>query len=247
LKRFAITALVIGVVAGCTGAAPTPSPTGTPATAATANPAPTASSVPAASATPEPTNQGAVQLPAGDIDAGTYTGVYEGYRFTFTVPDSGWSSYLDTGCCVIYQGADEDGAQMYLGGDITRLYADACESAGSEFEPGPTVDDLVSALTSLEGFETSGPTDVELNGYEGKRLALTVPADVDVRSPDCYQGRYSLSSSRWYQAAGQSDAMWILDVDGQRLVLTFATTQDTPAELAEELDQIRDSIQIKPV
>jgi len=188
-----------------------------------------------------------VELPGGEIDAGTYTGVYEGTRFTFTVPDSGWTSYADTGCCVIFQGEDEVGAQMFLGGDITSLYADACESAGTEFEPGPSVDDLVAALTSLKGFESTEPADVTLNGYEGKRVALTVPADVDVRSSDCHDSKYSLWSGRWYQTAGQTDDLWILDVDGQRHVLTFSTALDTPADLVEKLEQIRDSIQMEPV
>ncbi len=254
--KFVITALVLGMLAGCAGAAaptqaPTANSTAAPTASSTLSPTASPSSAPTASpdptGTPEPAAQGAVPLPGGEIEADTYTGEYEGYRFTFTVPDAGWTSYADTGCCVMYQGDDADGAQMYLGGDITSLYADACESAGSEFEPGPTVDDLASALTSLEGFELSEPTDVTLNGYEGKRVALTVPADVDVRSTDCDDAKYSLSSNRWYQASGQTDDLWILDVDGQRLVLTFATTQDTPAELTEELEQIRDSIVIDPI
>jgi hypothetical protein len=51
------------------------------------------------------------------------------------------------------------------------------------------VDELATALTSLEDFESTEPSDVALNGYEGKRVALTVPADVDVRSIDCDQGK----------------------------------------------------------
>jgi hypothetical protein len=91
------------------------------------------------------------------------------------------------------------------------------------------VDELATALTSLEDFESTEPSVVALNGYEGKRVALTVP-DVDVRSTDCDQGKYSLSSNRWYQSAGQTDDLWILEVDGQRLVLPFATTPNTPAD-----------------
>jgi hypothetical protein len=236
--RFAIVALIVGALTGCAGAgAPTQAPTVAPTAAPTASSAPTAST--------SPTAQEAQELPAGDLEAGTYTGVYEGYRFTFTVPDAGWTSIADTGCCVLFQGEDEDGAQMFLGGDITSLYADACESAGTGFEPGPSVDGLASALTSLEDFESTEPSDATLNGYDGKRVALTVPAGVAVRSTDCDQGKYSLSSDRWYQSAGQTDDMWILDVDGQRLVLTFATTPNTPADLVEQLEQIRDTIVIE--
>jgi hypothetical protein len=39
--------------------------------------------------------------------------------------------------------------------------------------------------------------------------------------------------------------LWILDVGGQRQVLTFSTTPNTPADLVEQLEQIRDSIVIE--
>jgi len=52
MKRFAITALVIGVVAGCAGAAPTPAPTSTPRP--TSTPSPT--STPRPTSTPSPTS-----------------------------------------------------------------------------------------------------------------------------------------------------------------------------------------------
>jgi hypothetical protein len=239
-------AMTIAFVAGCASATPTRAPTVAPTIA----PAATQATTLPATAPPSPTsgpNENVTTLPGGEIDAGTYTGVYEGYRYTFTVPSAGWTSYADTGCCVVYKGEDENGAQVFLGGDMTSLYADACKSAGTAFEPGPSVDDLVSALTSLEGFESNEPTDVTLNGHSGRRVAVTVPAGVDVRSAACYLGKYSLSSNRWYQASGQTDDLWILDVDGQRLVLTFSTTPATPAELVKELEQIRDSVTIEKV
>ena len=257
MNRILITAVVIGFIAGCAGPAATQSPTANPTTPPTTNASTeptvsptadaTASPTSAPTASPATTAQDVVELPGGDLDPGTYTGVYEGTRFTFAVPDSGWSSYIDTGCCVLYEGDDEETAQMFLGGDITSLYADACETAGTEFDPGPSVDDLAAALASLEGFESTEPTDVTLNGYEGKRVALTVPADVDVRNPDCAGGQYSLWSNRWYQASGQTDDLWILDVDGKRHVLTFSTTPNTPADVVDQLEQIRDSIVIERV
>jgi len=248
MHRFAIPALIIGIVAGCAGTPATPVPTANPTAAATPVPTtpPTASPTSAPTASPAATAEGVQELPGGELDAGTYSGAYEGTRFTFTVPDSGWTSFIDTGCCVIFRGEDEETAQMFLGGDITSLYADACESVGTEFEPGPTVDELVTALSSLEGFESSEPVDATLSGYEGKRIALTVPADVDVRSSDCDDGKYSLSNARWYQAAGQTDDIWILDVGGQRHVLTFSTTPNAPADVVEQLEQIRDSVHIEP-
>lgn len=145
------------------------------------------------------------------------------------------------------QGGDSDGAIIFFCCDITSLYAEACDSAGTEFEFGPTVDDLANALVSLQDLEVSEPTDVTLSGFHGKRVMVTVPLDVDVTNPDCDGGNYSLTPGRYYQAPGQTDDNWILDVDGKRMVPTFATTTKTPADVLEQVEQIRDSLVIEPL
>lgn len=239
---LAIGTLVVGILSGCSGAAPATTPTSSPAS--TPSPASTAGT--ASSPMPGASEQGARELPPGAMEPGTYSGEFEGTRYTFTIPASGWSNYPEAGCCVIYAGGDADGAIIFLTGDITSLYARACESSGTEFEVGPTVDDLANALVSLQDFEVSKPTDVTLSGFHGKRVKVTVPSDVDVSNPDCYQGNYHLTPGRHYQAAGQTDDNWILDVGGRRLVPTFATTPDTPADVLEQIEQIRDSLVIEP-
>ena len=81
---------------------------------------------------------------------------------------------------------------------MPELYRRACDSSGTEFDPGPSVDDLANALASLEDFEATAPADVTVSGYEGKRVALTVPMDADVdpatepHSASCDGGAYSL-------------------------------------------------------
>lgn len=47
-------------------------------------------------------------------------------------------------------------------------YARACHSSGTEFEFGPTVDELADALVSLQDFEVSEPIEVTLSGFHGK-------------------------------------------------------------------------------
>jgi hypothetical protein len=225
---FAIATLVICILSGCSSAAPAATPT------------------PTRASTASPSGQGARELPAGVLEPGTYFGEFEGTRFTFTIPESGWNNYPEAGCCVIYTGGDNDGAIIFFSGDITSLYARACESSGTKSDFGPTVDDLADALVSLEDFEATEPTDVTLSGFHGKRVALTVPMDVDVTNPDCDNGEYHLNEGRYYQAPGQTDDMWILDVDGERMVPTFATTPNTPAEVVEQVEQIRDSLVIEP-
>lgn len=252
MKRLTVAiALVICIVSGCSTAAPTaaPTPTRAPTPGPTATPtaAPTFAPTVAPTASPAVTPEGSKKLLGKALQPGTYFGDFEGYRFTFTIPDSGWNNYSESGCCTIYAGGDAGGAIIFFTGDITELYAKACDSAGTEFEFGPTVDDLANALVSLEDFEVSQPTDVTLSGYHGKRVMVTVPTDIDVNNPDCDQGEYHLNPGRYYQAAGQTDDNWILDVNGKRMVPTFATTPNTPADLLEQVEQIRNSLVIERI
>ena len=135
---------------------------------------------------------------------------------------------------------------------MPKLYRRACDSSGTEFDPGPSVDDLANALASLEDFEVTAPADVTVSGYEGKRVALTVPMDADVdpaadpHSPSCDGGKYSLSSDRWYQAPGQTDDMWILDVDGERQLIVASDAPGTPADVTAQLEAMVASMEIEP-
>lgn len=102
---------------------------------------------------------------------------------------------------------DGFGAYKYLPGEgvtalsittMSNLVSDACRDHAPLDPPvGPTVDDLVTALSQLAPFEvTASPTDVTLFGYHGKHLELTVPAMTvtsgvsknDAKFTDCVEG-----------------------------------------------------------
>ena len=255
--RFVTAALLIGVLSGCAGApatpaptpASTPDPTAAPTTAPTVAPTATAAPTPRPTAeptaTPEPTPDGPTELPVGGhIGPGQYFGEFEGYKFSVTVPNAGWTWTRE------YESSHRghqhsDFAIFRPGGDITTLYAEACDAEGTEFEVGPTVDDLANALASLEDFDVSEPIDVTFSGYQGKRVRVTVPMDADVENPECYDG-YSLGPELSYSVAGQADDIWIIDMDGSRLVPTIATGPDTPAEIVEQAEAMMASLILEP-
>ena len=200
----------------------------------------------APSPTPSPT-PAQRQLTEGAVEPGRYFTDVGNNRFTFTVPESGWSWMVDAGG--VYQGEDSDLAffwPSWFAEDVSSLYRRACESSGTEFDPGPSVDDLANALASLEDFEVTAPTDVTVSGYEGKRLAVTVPMDVDVNSPACDRQNYTLSTGRWYQAPGQTDDMYILDVDGERHLVVVSNSPGTPTDVNAQLDAMMESLEIEP-
>lgn len=204
----------------------------------------------APSPTPSPTSAPS-PLTQGDVEPGRYFYETYGYRYTFTVPESGWT--FDPAAAGLVQGEDDtELAIFWPGGDLPELYRRACEWTGTGFDPGPSVDDLANALASLQDFETSAPADVTVGGYDGKRVVLTVPSDADVdpaadpHSATCHGGKFSLYDGRWYQATGQADDMYILDLDGERQTVVVSTTPGTPNDVVDQLRAMVASLEIQP-
>lgn len=180
------------------------------------------------------------------LAAGTYTWVKDrpGIEFPairFTVPD-GWASdgrftYR------VPPGSDEIPVSMMFW-DVGMVYGHPCQWPGTLFDPGPTVDDLAAALVDRPLRNATQPTDVTLDGYDGKYLEWSVPADLDFEDCDTAGGEPAFESwigdlagwggDRYHQGPGQLDRLWILDVDGVRFVIdAFSMPSATEAEIAE--------------
>src|SRR5262249_38965466 len=102
-----------------------------------------------------------------------------------------------------------------------QLYSNACHWTGTGFNPGSTVDDFAFALSGLADFGTTLPTDIEVDGYSGKAVRLTVPDDVQVST--CDLGRYMSWDNRFYDAPGQTDDIRIVDLGSGVRHVYFAT------------------------
>ena len=76
---------------------------------------------------------------------------------------------------------------------VENVVADPCSPNEEPRDPpaGPTVDDLVAAISTLDGFEASAPLDVTVDGYHGKQLTLAAPAEPRLRPEDVAGGRAS--------------------------------------------------------
>lgn len=208
---------------------------------------PTASS-PRTESTPSATPSAGpeVNTIAGDVLGG---GDYPGY--TVEAP-AGWSSTSD-GHFVVGQGSIV-GMSVWDVGEVPR---DPCHWSGSLRDPGPTVVDLVGALTAQRLRQATEPTPVTLDGYEGFFLEWSVPADMVVTGDAEFQGcdiepsnglRDFVSwlgngeGERYQQVAGQVDMLWVLDVEGQRLVVDATYSPDTPEADRSELAAIVESL-----
>jgi hypothetical protein len=126
------------------------------------------------------------------------------------------------------------------------VYDDPCRWEGAAPEIGFTVDDLVTALSAQRYTEvTAGAARVNLGGHDGVLLSLTVPADLDVSR--CTEGRYmfwqgSPGDAHHQAPVGTTEQLWILDVDGQRVVLGTAATAGVPESDVAELTAMVESV-----
>jgi hypothetical protein len=150
-----------------------------------------------------------------------------------------------------------DGAGVILWGGPFNVYEDPCHwSTSLPGSPtGPTVDDLVAALAAQPTREATTATDVTVGGLSGKAFELTVPADLGFDTvdgfADCDEGEFRSWISpdgityRLHQGPGQYDQLWIVDVEGSRVVVDATFYDGTPAADKSEIQAILDSIRFE--
>lgn len=225
------------------------------ACAATA-PTPRSSPVTTAAATPTP-------LLASDTTAlapGTRaahvigTGTYPGYT---VVVSTGWFDYLGGDFIIRYP---DTGKPVPVLGfsiwDVGQVFHDPCHWQGQGFDPGPGVANLVAALVAQKTRNATTPTGVTLAGYAGKYLEWSVPADMkssawgefdacDVDGANNHNFNSWLAYGvgyRYEEVPGQVDQLWVLDVNGQRLVVDATYAPDTSQSQRAALEQVVDSL-----
>ena len=196
-----------------------------------------------------------------DVAPGTYlwsAGAATPADITFTVP-AGWASRFGI------PNKDRGGPGEIAVGNwiIENVYTDPCQWQGSLLDPpvGPTVDDLATALAVQKDRDATAPSDVMLGGYPAKRIELSIPADLDPAT--CDEGVIRTWVSPGEDASivdqtetlgvppggmhpGQLNVVYIVDVEGDRLVIDTWHMPGTSAADLAELDGILASMRIAP-
>ena len=172
-------------------------------------------------------------------------------RVTFTAPD-GWVGRLGAQYLAFTNPTGRDApAYGVVFGIFDKVAADPCnyDRGFKGALPGSSVDALVTALTAVPGLEASTPIDVTVDGYAGKQLTLTAPASFEgcTLSPngDYAVWQLGMDTNNPF-IAGQRDRLWILEVDGQRLVIDLPEAPDQSAQERADAQAVFDSIQIAP-
>lgn len=195
------------------------------------------------STTSPPQTTTVLSVADGALPPGRYSTDVQGYRYTFTVSGSGWTSGGDAVLQGDHDNDPPDFGGLFMWADDPGLFTEPCQWQGTYVKPGSTAADLATALADLDGFEASEPTNVTVGGHQGKRLQLTVPADVNFAS--CQDGQYRSFDGRWYQVPGQVDDIRVVDLDGSRRLIRTTYDPGTSAAVRTELEQLIDTMEIE--
>lgn len=159
-------------------------------------------------------------------------------RFTFTVPD-GWQ--WTPGISPVEVGFEgPNGASLGFGRG-SWLHSNPCrnDDLQPEVPVGPTVDDFAQALADSQVLDVSAAADVTLGGHTGQYVELQVPSDIS--GCEFYwpwePGIYAQGPSHLWR-------LWILDVDGVRVVVQAGEFPGTSEQHRAELQAIVDSLRI---
>jgi hypothetical protein len=227
---------------------------------------PTSSAPAATSAATSPSSVPPAAIPDGLLAAGTYettpfhlgqvmscmtprqAGCSESeddsIRATLTVPD-GWAGFGD-GIWLADEGNGAPAGAALGFGRGGWLQSDPCltpERSGThaDIEVGPSVDDFANAIADHPLLDATDPVPVTLAGYSGKYLDLQLPTDLT----GCEQSYYVVEPGIYAQGPGHRWHLWILDVDGVRVVVMAMDYAGTSEQHRAELDAIVQSIQIE--
>jgi len=187
----------------------------------------------------------------GSSDAALEPGLYKfpvdsapvGYRVPLVSVPEGFVSILG-GFGVRSGNWGTDDARVLYVWDVDSISAHPCQAGVAQTQVGPTAADLADALAAQPMRSGTDPVPVTVDGFDGFYVELSVPDDVDVEA--CPGGKFNSWPGRWQQAAGQVDMLWILDVDGQRMVFDASHAAGVDGQQLTELKNMVTSTTFAP-
>ncbi|HET8777836.1 MAG TPA: hypothetical protein VFN76_09260, partial [Candidatus Limnocylindria bacterium] len=160
----------------------------------------------------------AIPLPdGGSLSAGRYS-ITDPYPYTisFDAPE-GWLACnydpYEQGVCEALEVGGVGVAFLV----VDNVVADPCSDEGLDPAVGPSVDDLVTAISSLSGFEASTPTDSSVGGYRAKRFTVTAPT-----TSGCQLRTWITPTRTNGVGLREENLILVVDVDGERLMVAAA-------------------------
>ncbi len=204
---------------------------------------------PAGTGPTAPLTSGPHRTSDGSLDgpgARTISRTVEGVPFSFRVHTHGWeakSAISMNKSIVGPQGAE---AMIFWTSfpDGGRTYPCAAVLGPSV---GPSAADLAAAVATAPGTDlVAGPSDISVGGLAAKHVVLTIRENVGCDPGFFYGWLASMGGALFTNTTvGDTIEVWIVDVDGTRLVLEAVTTTEADVALEQEIQQIVGSVRFE--
>lgn len=103
---------------------------------------------------------------------------------------------------------------------------------------GPTADDFVDAVATHPRLDVTDPKPVTLGRYRGQFLSLIGPKDIS----DCGEEWRPWDPGPYLQGEENRWDLWVMDVDGVRVVILAQYFPETPRDVKTDLRAMAESI-----
>ena len=126
----------------------------------------------------------------------------------------------------------------FWNGEQILIHPNLCGRFEDFKAPGPSVDNLATTLADLPGFRATVPAPVSLGGYDGLYVELVTVA------PSCPAFWLTSRDTGLADDAvrGHVERLWILDVEGGRIVVEASHEPGATEEQVAELTRIVESV-----
>jgi hypothetical protein len=169
-------------------------------------------------------------------------------RITYTLPE-GWTGLGNTIIPTVERYSPPRGAALIFGRGGW-LYSKLCGGPGPDISTGTTVDEFVTALVDHPDLDVTSPVAVTLAEYSGTYLELRAPANTttDELGPKPGECNFYFVWEPGIYAQGPNAMwrIWVLDVNGVRVVVRADSFPGTTPQIQAQLAAIVDSIHIEP-
>lgn len=139
-----------------------------------------------------------------------------------------------------------DGAALVMGWTTFQvgLSSEPCSDVSHQkpdVSVGPTVADFVDAVEAQEALDVTRPVDMRLGGYPARFFSLDAPADLS----GCEEWR-PWDPGFYAQGPRNHWDVWVVDVNGDRVLIVTQYFPETPAEIKTELRAMAESLRFTP-
>jgi hypothetical protein len=121
---------------------------------------------------------------------------------------------------------------------------DSCRWRNSWQTPGKSVAELADALVAIPGRQATTPVPITVGGHEGLYFEWSLPANLDITTCDDEKSVAwtGAAQTRSHDIRGLIDRIWILDVDGQRILIDVLSLPVEQEVIRQRVDEVIDSL-----